>query len=301
MAITTGNHPKELWPGVKAFFGKEYKSKPEIYSQVFKITTSDKGYEEIVEDTGMGLAPVKAEGAGVSYDTTRQGYTSRFTNVVYGLGGIVTREAMEDNQYESKAKRIAARLARSMRQTKETVHANVLNRGFNSAFVGGDGKELLATDHPTIAGSQSNELAVAADFSEAALEDLLIQIRQAKDSKGLRVMLEGTKLIVPAALSFEATRVLSSVNQSGTANNDINAVRSMGLLSGGTVTWDFLTDDDAWFILTDAPEGLISMSRRALEITQDNDFDTENARMKATERYSNGWADWRGVYGSPGA
>jgi hypothetical protein len=177
----------------------------------------------------------------------------------------------------------------------------VLNRGFTAAFAGGDGKELFATDHPTLSGSQSNELAVAADLSEAALEDLLILIRQAKDSRGLRIQLEGQKLIVPAALAFEATRIVSSVNQSGTANNDINAMKAMGMLPGGVVIWDYLSDDDAFFITTDAPEGLTSFQRRALQLTQDNDFDTTNARMKATERYSVSWSDWRGCFGSPGA
>lgn len=301
MAITTGTHPKSLWPGVKAFFGKTYREKPMTCSMVFDMMTSDKAYEEVVEETGFGLAPQKAEGASVSYDTDAQGYVTRFTNVTYGLGAIITREAIEDNQYESVATRKAAKLARSMRQTKENVFANILNRAFTSAYAGGDGKELIATDHPTLAGNQSNELAVPADLSEASLEDILIQIRQAKDSRGLRIQLEGQKLIVPAALAFEATRILSSTNQSGTANNDINAMRSMGLLPGGIVIWDYLSDDDAWFVKTDAPEGLLMFQRRALALTQDNDFDTENARMKATERYAGGWGDWRGCFGSEGS
>jgi len=301
MTITTGSHPKSLWPGVKAFFGKTYAEKPTVYSQVFDVMTSDKAYEEIVEETGFGLAPQKAEGASVSFDTDKQGYVTRFTNVVYGLGAIITREAIEDNQYESVAQRKASKLARSMRQTKENVHANILNRGFTAAYAGGDGKELLATDHPTLSGVQSNELAVAADLSEASLEDMLTMIRGAKDSRGMKVQLDGKKLIIPAALAFEATRILSSTNQSGTANNDKNAIKELGLLPGGTVVWDYLTDDDAWFVLTDAPEGLLTMQRRALALTQDNDFDTENARMKATERYVAGWGDWRGVYGSTGS
>lgn len=301
MAITTGSHPKSLWPGVKAFFGKTYAEKPTVYSQVFTVMSSNKAYEEIVENTGFGLAPVKAQGASVSYDTDKQGYVKRFTNVTYGLGAIVTREAIEDNQYESVAQDKAAGLARSMRQTKENVHANIFNRGFNSSYTGGDGKELFATDHPTINGTQQNELTVAADLSEASLEDLLILIRGAKDSRGLRIQLEGQKLVVPADLGFEATRIVSSVNQSGTANNDINAMKAMGMLPGGIVIWDYLTDADAWFVTTDAPKGLMCFERRGLELTQDNDFDTENARMKATERYVPGWADWRGVYGSPGA
>ena len=300
MAITTGNHPKSLWPGVKAFFGKTYREKPMVCTMVFDSMTSDKAYEEVVEETGFGLAPQKAEGASVSYDTDAQGYTTRFTNVTYGLGAIVTREAIEDNQYENVASRKASKLARSMRQTKENVHANILNRAFTAAYAGGDGKELLATDHPSLVGNQQNELTVSADLSEASLEDVLILIRLATVSRGLPIQLEGQKLIVPPQLAFEATRILSSTNQSGTANNDINAMKALGLLPGGVVVWDYLSDTDAFFVKTDAPEGLMTFQRRALALTQDNDFDTENARMKATERFVAGWGDWRGLYGSPG-
>lgn len=301
MTVTTGSHPKQLWPGVKKFFGDTYAEKPLVCEMVFDKYTSDKAYEEYVEETGFGLAPIKPEGEGVSYDTDAQGFTSRLTNVTYALGVKITKEAISDNQYFPVAKKKAAKLARSMRQTKENVFANILNRGFNASYAGGDGKELLATDHPTLSGNQSNELAVAADLSEAAIEDLLIQIRQAKDSRGLRIQLKGMKLIIPPELEFEATRILSSVNQSGTANNDINAMKELGMLPGGVVVWDYLTDADAWFIKTDCPEGLIKQQRWALEATQDNDFDTTNACMKAVERYAGGWGDWRGVFGSPGA
>lgn len=300
-AITTGAHPKQLWPGVKAFFGNSYKEKPMVCNMVFDQRTSEKAYEEIVEETGFGLAPKKPEGDAISYDTDAQGYVTRFTNVVYGLGAKVTQEAIEDNQYFSVATRKAGKLARSMRQTRENVHANILNRAFNSSYTGGDGKELLATDHPTLDGTQSNELAVAADLSEASLEDLLTQIRQAKDSRGLRIQLKGQMLIVPPELEFEATRILSSANQSGTANNDINAMKELGVLPGGVVVWDYLTDADAFFIATDAQEGLMTFNRRAVAMSQDNDFDTSNAMMKATERYATGWGDWRGLFGSPGA
>ena len=301
MAITTGSHPKALWPGVKAFFGKTYAEKPLIADMVFDASTSDKAYEEYVEETGFGLAPVKPEGGSVSYDTDAQGYIARLMNVTYALGAKVTMEAIDDNQYEDVAKKKAKKLARSMRQTKENVHANILTRGFTSAFVGGDGKELLATDHPTLDGTQANEPAVAADLSEASLEDMLILIRGMKDSRGLRIQAKGIKLIIPPQLEFVATRILSSTNQSGTANNDINAVRAMGMLPGGTVTWDYLTDADAWFIKTDVDDGLIKQQRKAMAFTQDNDFDTSNACMKAMERYAAGWADWRGIVGSPGA
>jgi len=301
MAINTGSHPKALWPGVKAFFGKVYDEKPMTCDMVFDKYSSDKAYEEYVEETGFGLAPVKPEGASISYDTDAQGYISRLVNVTYALGAKVTMEAIEDNQYENVAKSKAKKLARSMRQTKENVYANILNRAFNSSYVGGDGKELIATDHPTLDGSQSNELAVAADLSEAAIEDALILIRGMKDSRGLRIQAKGMKLIVPSQLEFTATRILSSVNQSGTANNDINAMRAMGMLPGGTVVWDYLTDPDAWFIKTDVDDGLIRQTRKAMTFTQDNDFDTSNACMKAMERYAGGWADWRGIVGSAGS
>lgn len=301
MTITTGSHPKALWPGVKKFFGKTYAEKPLVCEMVFDEVTSTKAYEEYVEETGFGLAPIKPEGSGISYDTDAQGYTSRITNTTYALGAKITQEAIEDNQYERGARKKSAKLARSMRQTKENVFANILNRGFTAAYAGGDAKELFATDHPTLSGDQANELAVAADLSEASLEDMLTLIRGAKDSRGLRIQLKGQKLIIPSALEFEASRILSSVNQSGTANNDINAMRELGMLPGGVVVWDYLTDTDAWFVKTDAPEGLIRQQRRALSLSQDNDFDTSNACMKADERYAGGWADWRGCFASAGA
>lgn len=301
MTITTGAHPKALWPGVKAFFGKTYKEKPIIATMVFDSVSSDKAYEEYVEETGFGYAPRKPEGTGVSYDTDKQGYVARLTNVTYGLGAKITKEAIEDNKYESVARRKSAKLARSMRQTKEVTHANVLNRAFDSNYKGGDGVQLISSAHVVIEGTQSNTLSVQADLSEASIEDMLTTIRLAKDSRGLRIQLKGTKLIIPPQLMFDAHRILSSTNQAGTANNDINAVRDMGLLPGGVVVWDYLTDPDAWFVKTDLDDGLISQQRRALEFTQDNDFDTENACMKATERYAAGWADWRGCFGTSGA
>lgn len=302
MAITTGSHPKALWPGVAAFFGKTYAEKPMACDMVFDLKKSTKAYEEYVEETGFGLAPVKAEGASISYDTDSQGYISRIVNVTYGLGAKVTMEAIDDNQYEDVAKSKSGKLARSMRQTKENVYANILNRAFSgSGALGGDNVTLCANNHPTLSGNQSNLGTVAADLSEASLEDLLTVIRLAKNSRGLRIQLKGVKLIVPPQLEFIATRIMSSTNQAGTANNDINAVRSLGMLPGGIVVWDYLSDADAWFIKTDATDGLIKQQRKALALAQDNDFDTSNACMKATERYAGGWADWRGVFASPGA
>lgn len=301
MTIATGSHPKDLWPGVKAHFGATYDEHKEEYSQVFDIASSDKNYEERVQYRGMGLAPTKDEGASISFEDTQQGYTSRITNVTYALGGIVTREAIEDGQYENLATRVASHIAFSVRQTQENVSANILNRAFNTSYTGGDGSVLVGSAHPEATGSQSNILTVAADLSEASLEDMCIQIMNATDSKGLKVSLVGKKLIVPPQLTFEATRILKSQLQSGTANNDINALRESGMITDGIVVNHYLSDPDAWFVKTNAMEGLIYQERRATEFAKDNDFDTENAKMKGSVRFGVGWGDWRGVYGSPGA
>jgi hypothetical protein len=299
--ITTGSHPKALWPGVKKFFGTKYAEKPMICDQVFAWEGSDKAYEEMVEATGFGLAAIKPEGGSITYDDRNQTGVSKFTHVVYGLGFKVTREAIDDGKYLELALGSAQSLAFSMRQTKEIVCAGVLNNGFDSAYVGGDGKELFATDHPTRYGDQSNELAVAADLSEASLEALAIQIRNARNSRGLKINLTGRKLIVPPALMFEAHRIVKSNLQSGTGNNDANAMREMGIFPEGIMVHDYLTDADAFYITTDAPTGLHGFNRRGVELSNDNDFDTENACAKATMRFSVGWADWRGVYASAGA
>jgi hypothetical protein len=258
-------------------------------------------YEERVQYTGTGLAPVKTQGASIMFDDEQQGYVSRLTNVVYALGAIVTREAIEDGQYESIATRLARCLAFSQRQTKENVGANVYNRATSGAYLGGDGVALLSASHPEVGGNQSNLLSSAADFSEAALEDQLIQISNATDSRGLKISLTGQKLCGPTALQFEFERVLKSTLREGTANNDINAVKSMGMLPGGVAINHYFSDSDAWFIRTNAQEGMIFQSRRAVEFSQDNDFDTENAKMKSSERFQFGWGDWRGLYGSAGS
>ena len=300
MAITTGSHPKELWPGIKKIFGESYAQKALVCDMVFEVMSSDKKYEKYLEETGFGLAVQKTEAGSISYDTDQQGYETTLTNVTYGLGAKITMEAIQDNQYFSVGSQKSRKLAQSMRKTKETVAANVLNNGFTSA-TGGDAKELLATDHPTLSGNQANEPTVATDLSEAAIEDLLTDIRHAKDSRGQFIQLQGEKLIVPPQLAFEASRILKSTLQSGTANNDINVMKAEGMLPGGIVVWDYLTDADAWFIKTDADAGLIHQQRMKLALTQDNDFDTSNACMKALERYVFGWGDWRGIFGSPGA
>lgn len=301
MPITTGTHPKLLWPGLQAIWGNMYKDQPEEHTSVFDVGTSDKAYEEDQELSGFGLAVAKSEGASISYDTTANGYLKRYTNVTYGLGFIVTEEAVEDNQYKAQAEKRTRALRRSMRHTKETIAANILNRATDSNYVGGDGKELLATDHPTQNGTQSNELAVAADLSEAALEDIFIQIMNATDTRGLRISLRPRKLIVPPNLAFEAERIVKSALRSGSAENDLNAMKSMGMLPDGIMVWSFLTDTDQWFVKTDAGDGLKLLNRRALSLEKDSDFETGNFKHKATERYAFGWTDWRAMFGSPGA
>lgn len=299
-AITTGAHPKALWPGISEWFGIKYKEKPLQCMELFELDTMDKGYAEDVESTSFGLAAAKPEGTAVSFDDHNQTNVAKYVAVTYGLGYQVTMEELQDNKYASVSKQRSAMLAFSMRQTQEIVGANIFNRGFNSNYVGADGKEMLATNHPTRYGDQSNELAVSADFSEAALEDLLVQIRQTLNSRGLQIRLIGNKLVVPNELMFEAHRVTMSELQSGTANNDANALRRMGMLPGGTVINDYLTDADAWFIMTDAPAGTKMFRRMEIAFDKDNDFNTKNACASAIERYAFGWSDHRGVFGSPG-
>lgn len=298
--ITRSAHPSALWPGVKAWFGNNYNTLPAEWSQIFSKETSDKAYEEVVEATGFGLAPVKGEGASLAYDTDGEGYKARFTHVVYGLGYIVTREELEDNKYKEVSNRRSRALAFSMRTTAEIVHANILNRAFSGSYTGGDGVALCSSAHPTRSGNQSNLLA-AADLSEAALEDGLKAVMQAKNNRGLNIAVRAEQLIIPTAESFNAERILKSALRSGSANNDVNAVRSMGLLPKGAVVNHYLTDADAWFIQTDVPEGMLSYWRREVALEKDSDFDTENAKAKATMRFAAGWGDWRAIYGSAGA
>jgi len=299
--ITTGNHPKALWPGMRKFWGREYDEYKAIWKEIFEEVMSEKNYEEDTEVTGFGLAPVKAQAASIEYDSESQGVTKRYTHVTYGLGYIVTREEMEDNLYEVVSKRRIKALAFSMRQTEEIVAANILNRAFNSSYTGGDGKQMVADDHPTVSGSQSNLIETAADLSEAAIESLCIQVMNAKNSRGLNIQVQPKKLIVSPNDAFNAERILQTQLRVGTANNDINAIKSMNILPGGVVMNPYLTDTDAFFIQTNVPNGLIRMNRRATEFKQDNDFDTENAKAKATTRFSVGWTDWRQIFGSPGA
>ncbi|RLC69144.1 MAG: hypothetical protein DRH97_00735 [Chloroflexi bacterium] len=299
--ITTGSHPKALWPGVKRWWGIGYGEHPEQYKQLFDIMSSTQNYEEDVQNIGMGKANVKNEGQSVSYDTISQGFTSRYVHTAFTKGFIVTFEEQRDNLYEKVSGSRAKATGFAMRQTKETVGANVYNRAFDSSYTGGDGKELLATDHPTDTGDQSNELAVAADFSEGALEDLLIQIGKSEDHVGNKIALMGQKLIVPVDLQFETCRVLDSVLQSGTGNNDVNALNYKGLLPGGVAINNYFTDVDAWFVMTNCPEGMTMYQRDNIGLQEDNDFDTMNLKAFSYDRYSVGWTDFRGMYGSAGA
>lgn len=298
--ISTANVPKLLWPGLNAVWGRDYKEYAKEYTDLFDIESSEKNYEEEVEMTGFGLAPIKQQGAAVAYDTEQQQTVTRYTHVAYGLGFIITREEMDDNLYERKGVTRTQALAFSMRQTKENVAANVYNRAGTSGYTGGDGQTLLSTAHPSLAGSQSNTLATAADLSEASLEDLCVQIMNATNNRGLRIALQPRSLIVPPALVFEATRILKSQLQNDTANNAINAVRALGLFPEGVKVNHYLTDTDAWFVRTNAPQGMKMFQRVEAEFAQDGDFDTSNLKYKAYERYSVGWSDWRALYGSLG-
>ena len=299
--ITTGNHPKALWPGVKAWWGRSYNEHPLEYPDLFETDSSDKSYEEDVQVTGFGLVAQKSEGGAISFDSETQGYTTRYTHVAYAGGYIVTYEELKDNLYEVVSKRRAGALAFSARQTKETVGANVYNRAFSNSYTFGDGKELLATDHPTLSGDQSNELTTAADLSEASLEDLIVQIMGATNDRGLKISLMPKTLIVARQNWFEANRILKSTLQNDSANNAINVLKATNALPGGIKMNHYLTDADAWFLRTNAPRGMIYYEREAATFDQDNDFDTKNAKAAVYFRCSFGNTDWRGLYGSPGA
>ena len=302
--ITTGNISRLLQEGVANVFGQAYEAHEKQWPMLFNEESSSKAFELDQQFEGFGLAPVKLEGAGIAYDSQSEGFTPKYVSLTYAKGFIVTREAMEDNLYGLFSKRARA-LAFSMQQTKENVGANVYNRGFNSAFLmtGGDGVELFSQLHvngPSDSTAFSNELATPAALSETSLEDLLIQINEATDPRGLRIAIRGERLIVPPKLGFEAERILNSALQNDTGNNAINAVRSTGMLPGGHMVNNYLTSDTAWFIKTNAPDGMKMINRQAVRFEQDLAFGTSNARFKADERYEAGWTDPRGAYGSAG-
>ena len=300
--INTGHFGKLLWPGINAIYGKAYNDYPVEYTDLFDVHKSTKAYEEDVMLSSFGLMAEKPEGSAIQYDTEQQGFISRYTHTTYALGFIVTEEAYEDDQYDVVADRRARALARSARQTKETVAANVYNRAFNSSYTGGDGKELCATDHPNVAGGTwSNESATNADLSEAALEQAIIDIMDWEDDRGLIIAAMPEKLIIPPELIFTAERILESPLRYNTANNDVNALKNLGKFRGGATVNHYLTDPDAWFIRTNIDNGMKFFERKADSFAEDNDFDTNNAKFKASWRGAFGWSDPRGVYGSQGS
>lgn len=299
--INSGSFAKALWPGVNAWYGKAYGDYPEEYLQLFEKNSSSKAWEEDVGISSFGLAVQKGEGAPISYDTERQGFTTRYQHVVFALGFIITKEVFDDDQYEIVGKRKAGGLARSIRQTKEIVGANVYNRAFNASFVGGDGVSMVNAAHPNIAGGTwSNQIATAADISEAALEQAAIDIAGFTDDRGLIIAAKPKALVIPRQLIYEAKRILTADGRVGTDYNDPNVLKNMGVIPS-TVVNHYLTDTDAWFIRTDVRDGLKYFERDADSFDMDNDFDTDNAKYKARSRYSFGWSDPRAIYGSAGA
>jgi hypothetical protein len=302
MAISRQQLAKELEPGLNALFGLEYKNYENQHTEIFDIENSDRAFEEEVMLSGFANAAVKAEGAAVTFDNANESFTSRYTHETVALAFAITEEAVEDNLYDSIARRYTKALARSMANTKQIKAANVLNNGFSSSFPGGDGKELFATDHPTVsAGDLKNELSTSADLSETSLEQAMIDIAAFKDERGLKIAARGLKLIIPSELQFTAERILKSPARVGTADNDLNALSSKGMIPQGYVVNNFLTDTDAFFIKTDVPNGMKMFNRAAIKTAMEGDFDTGNMRYKARERYSFGFSDWRGMFGSPGA
>ncbi len=301
--ITSSSFAKLLWPGLNAIYGKEYNDYAVEWDKLFEKNTSDKAYEEDLGISSFGLAVVKPEGSPISYDTERQGFTSRYNHVVYALGFIITREIYEDDLYGKVGAQKAKALARSLRQTKEIVAANVYNRAFTAGYVGGDGQVLLSTGHLNVAGGTfSNKIATDADLSEAALEQAVIDIAGFRDDRGLLIAAKPEKLVIPYQLQFEAKRILNADGRVGTDLNDPNVLKQSSIFNQVIVN-HYLnsTGNDDWFILTNVKDGLKYFERRGDQFEMDNDFDTENAKFKATARYSFGWSDPRAIYGSQGA
>ena len=301
MAISRQQLAKELEPGLNALFGLEYQNYENQHLEIFDVENSDRAFEEEVMLSGFANAAVKSEGAAVTFDTAQEAFTSRYTHETVALAFALTEEAIEDNLYDTIATRYTKALARSMANTKQIKGANVLNNGFSSSFPGGDGKELFATDHPSQSGDQKNELSTSADLSETSIEQALIDIAAFTDERGLKIAARGVKMIIPSELQFTAERIMKSPARVGTADNDLNAIASKGMIPQGYVVNNFLTDTDAFFIKTDVPNGLKMFERAAIKTAMEGDFDTGNVRYKARERYSFGFSDWRGVFGSPGA
>ena len=301
MAINSGSFAKALWPGINTWYGRSYDEWPTEFDKIFEMTQSSRAYEEDVGTTGFGLAQIKPEGAALAYDDESQAYVTRYAPVVYALGFVVTREIFEDDQYDIVGKRRAEALAFSLRQTKETVGANVYNRSENSSYTGGDGVELASSLHPNFSGGTwANELATAADLSEAALEQACIDIMKLTNDRGLKISIVPESLIIPVDLVFEAKRILGSDGRVGSADNDLNAIKAFGKF-GNVIVNHYLTDTNAWHIRTNVKNGMKCIQRRAMAFGIDNDWDTENAKFKASERYVFGWTDPRQIFMSGGA
>ena len=305
MAISRAQLAKELEPGLNSLFGLEYNTYDQEYTEIFSVEDSDRAFEEEVLLTGVGSAPTKSEGQGVQFDNANESYTARFTHDTVGLAFALTEEAVEDNLYSSLGKRYTKALARSMANTKEVKGADVLNNAFSSSFTGGDGVSLINTAHPLAGGgSAANRATTMADLNETSLEDALIDISTFTDDRGLTISVQATKLVVPPQLVFVADRILNSDGRTGTADNDINSIKNTGVIPGGYTVNHYLNDPDAFFLLTsvtESGEGLKMFQRTAMETSMEPDFSTGNIRYKARERYSFGFSDWRGVYGSQGA
>tara|TARA_R100000426_G_scaffold21018_1_gene18080 strand:+ start:37 stop:954 length:918 start_codon:yes stop_codon:yes gene_type:complete len=305
MAISRAQLAKELEPGLNSLFGMNYDEYDREYEDIFVIEDSNRAFEEEVLIVGFGSAPVKSEGQGVSFDNASESFSSRYTHETVSLAFALTEEAIEDNLYDSLGKRYVKALAKSMANTKEVKGADVLNNAFSSSFLGGDGKSLIASDHPLAGGgSAANRASTMADLNEASLEDAFIDISTFTDDRGLIISVQPDKLVVPPQLVFVADRILQSDLRSGTADNDVNAIKNTGVLPSGYVVNHYLNDPDAFFILTSVNEmgdGLKMFQRSPMETSMEPDFSTGNIRYKARERYSFGFSDWRGVYGSQGA
>ena len=303
MAISRAQLAKELEPGLNALFGMEYDRYENQHSEIYATESSDRAFEEEVMLSGFGAAPTKSEGSAVNFDDANEAYTARYNHETIALAFSITEEAVEDNLYDRLSSRYTRALARSMAHTKQVKAAAVLNNAFTAgASAGGDGVALCDASHPlTNGGTFANEPSTAADLNETSLEDALINIAGFVDERGLKVALRGMKLVIPRQLQFIAERIMVSNLRSGTADNDTNAMRSMGMLPEGYAVNDFLTDSDAFFVMTDAPRGMIHFERTSLSTNMEADFDTGNMRFKARERYSFGFSDPRCIFGSPGA
>lgn len=300
MPITTSHFSKALWPGINKWYGDAYDEFNVEFLDIFDKFSSSRPYEEDVGTSGLGLMNVKTQGNSVAYDEMQQGFTSRYQHLTYALGFIITEEAYEDDQYDVVGERGSRGLAFSARQTMETVGANVLNRGFSSTYKGGDGVELFSSVHPNVAGGTfRNELATPADLSEASLEQACIDLADMQNDRGLKIAVMPKRLIVPSELMFDADRILKTEYTVGSADNDLNVVRNK--FPGGVSVNHYLTNPDAWFIKTNVQNGMKYFERKAPVFTNDSDFDTDNAKFKASFRGSWGWTDPRGIFGSEGA